>query len=626
MLPNDVRRNIDRAWDALWSSGTSNPLLCVDYLTALLFVQFSGDESNAEFRSALSEGDRSRVLSVLAATQPEADTREGLLTPEAMWSDLETLRIVVHALSELSIGERNRDVLGDVYEYMLSKMSTAGHFGQFRTPRHLIRFVTEAVGPKPDEAVLDPSCGTGGFLIAAAELAGDGRTAQLRGEEIDPTIAKLARTNIALHGLSNAAVVTRDSLGPERSLADVILANPPFSGTVSEGRAETFSIRTRKTELLFLELMMDRLAPGGRAGVVMPWGVLTSTASAAVAIRKRLLTESRLEAVVEFPSGVFRPYTGVRTAILLWSNNPPVDSVRMIRIDNDGFTLDDRREETEGSELPGALAILSGTAHDGPTPIHASVAVSDIEKNGWRISPSTFVQHRPSEVRETESANAVVRDLATALASLSSLVDQVEDVLTTASTTIEVSSVRLRELCDPVREGIQPKQIQPDAQYVGLEHIRPGSGSWTSIPAEQAALRSAKSTFQPGDLLYGKLRPNLRKCVVVDVPGVCSTDITVLRPRDPQIAQYLALQLRSQAFADEASRHVGGANLPRIRIGDLLELGIPMPTSTDQTLLMTSLVANAQAIASGALDVTDAVSRLGESLSDLNLEFVDDAK
>ena len=420
--------------------------------------------------------------------------------------------------------------------------------------------------------------------------------------------------------------MTRDSLGSDRSLADVILANPPFSGTVSEGRAETFSIRTRKTELLFLELMMDRLAPGGRAGVVMPWGVLTSTASAAVAIRKRLLTESRLEAVVEFPSGVFRPYTGVRTAILLWSNNPPVDSVRMFRIDNDGFTLDDRREETEGSELPGALAILSGTAHDGPTPIHASVAVSDIEQNGWRISPSTFVQHRPSGVRETESASTVVRDLATSLASLSSMVDQVRDVLTTVSTTIEVTSVSLGDLCDPVREGIQPQQIQPDSQYVGLEHIRPGTGSWTSIPSEEAALRSAKNTFEPGDLLYGKLRPNLRKCVVVDISGVCSTDIVVLRPRDPKIAHYLALQMRSQAFADEASRHIGGANLPRIRVGDLMEICVPMPSSQEQTLLMTSLADPAQAIVGGASEVTTAVSRLGESLSDLNLEFVDDSK
>jgi type I restriction-modification system DNA methylase subunit len=545
----------------------------------------------------------------------DTEPSDGLITPKAMWSDLERLSLILRIFDDLEVEDRNRDVLGDVYEYVLSKMSTAGHYGQFRTPRHLIRFVAEATAPKEDDLVLDPACGTGGFLIAAAELADDRRLLRLVGEEIDPTISKLARTNVLLHGLENATISTGDSLSGEGASADVILANPPFAGTVAAGRSDRFKIKTNKTELLFLELMMDRLAQGGRAGVVVPWGVLTSTAVAATAIRERLLTNFRLKSVVELPSGVFRPYTGVRTAVLFWSNEPPAKDVLMIRIENDGFSLDDRREPIPGSELPSALALLQGRPKASKGLLSKKVLISEIAPNGWRIGPSTYVDHRPHEGEQLDGADVLALSVKNKIKNMSTSAAKLSKLISSDASSRIVEHLPVREFVDVIKQSIQPASIRDDDRYVGLEHISSESGLWRSVPAGTANLRSAKYRFMPGDILYGKLRPNLRKCAVVDLFGVCSTDIIVLRPKQGQSAHFIAQQLRSEAFAKSAVQMVGGANLPRIHPRDFLEIRLLIPKNLDEAHRLSKVAELTQQISFNAAELSEQMRALNQSLA-----------
>ncbi|NNN10152.1 MAG: N-6 DNA methylase [Acidimicrobiaceae bacterium] len=565
--------------------------------------------------SAIHAGDVESVVKILSSTMVETEPSDGLITPKAMWSDLERLSSILKIIDCLEVEDRNRDVLGDVYEYVLSKMSTAGHYGQFRTPRHLIRFVAEAVAPKDDDLVLDPACGTGGFLIAAAELAKNNRLLRLVGEEIDPTISKLARTNVLLHGLENATISTSDSLSGEGVLADVILANPPFAGTVAAGRSDRFTVRTNKTELLFLELMMDRLAQGGRAGVVVPWGVLTSPAVAATEIRKRLVNDFRLKSVVELPSGVFRPYTGVRTAMLFWSNESPAHDVLMIRIENDGFSLDDRREPIAGGELSSALALLRGKSKASNGLLAKRVRISEIAASGWRIGPSAYVDHRPHVGGQIDRADALVLRVSDKIKTMAASAAKLNKLINSDNSSQTVARLRVSEFVDVIKRSVQPESIGDDDRYVGLEHISSESGLWRSVPAGAAKLRSAKYRFMPGDILYGKLRPNLRKCVVVDTFGVCSTDIIVLRPKEEESAHFIAQQMRSEAFAMRAMQMVGGANLPRIHPRDFLEIQLSIPKSLDEARRRSKVAELTQQLSLNAAELSEQMRVLNQSLT-----------
>ncbi len=387
MLAPALRKDIDSLWDRVWSAGVTNPLAVVDYLTALLLLR-AGQRRLMELHSAALAGDRRRCADIVSAVM----TACGLSIPdETLWADTALLAQATEAVARLDIRDRNIDILGDCFEHILGHLSTAGDFGQFRTPRHVVQFLVEAVAPQAGETVLDPACGTGSFLIAAHEYRDGSRGAYI-GDESDWTMARIASANLVLHGLRYATIRKRDALLNTRAEADVILANPPFSGTVANGRQDTLDIKTNKSELLFLALMLRRLRPTGRAGVVVPFSVVTTKAGPAGYLRQRLVDQHSLHAVVELPAGVFRPYTDVRTCLLLWGRRTK-DHVLMLRARSDGYSLDDQRQPVSDNDLPLLLrAVTNVRLPQGMSPnIGRRVPLTEIRGQSYILNPSRFL-------------------------------------------------------------------------------------------------------------------------------------------------------------------------------------------------------------------------------------------
>lgn len=296
----------------------------------------------------------------------------------------------VEVLDGLQIMEQNQDTQGDIYEYLLSELQTSGKNGQFRTPRHIIKMMCALVNPKIGQTVCDPSSGTGGFLIGAYQhilrantsenlitVQEDGREHGLVGDKItdakiwnflrdktffgydfDSTMLRIAAMNLVLHGITHPNMEYMDTLSKRFDVSDkfdVILANPPFKGSIDKGDVhETLSrsVQSTKTELLFLILMIRMLANGGRCAVIVPDGVLFGSSNAHVAVRKKIIEESQLEGVISMPSGVFKPYAGVSTAVLVFTKGGETDKVWFYDMQADGFSLDDKRNPIKENDLP----------------------------------------------------------------------------------------------------------------------------------------------------------------------------------------------------------------------------------------------------------------------------------
>ena len=283
---------------------------------------------------------------------------------------------VVDLLAEIPM--EDRDTKGDIYEYMLSKLATSGTNGQFRTARHIIQLMVDLQQPRPDDRIIDPAVGTAGFLVAAEEylrahhpeIWTDAATRahfngpMFTGYDSDAAMARIASMNMLLHGVENPTIERADSLSEGHPGLDeytLVLANPPFAGSLDD---ETVSkdlqkvVKTRKTELLFLVLMIRMLRNGGRAAVIVPEGVLFGSSNAHKAVRKMLVEDHKLDAVIKLPCGTFKPYTGVSTAILLFTKTSSggTDHVWFYDVRADGMTLDDKRTPIEANDLPDVLA------------------------------------------------------------------------------------------------------------------------------------------------------------------------------------------------------------------------------------------------------------------------------
>jgi len=293
-----------------------------------------------------------------------------------------TARVLANVVDQLdSIDMADSDTKGDLYEYMLGKIATAGQTGQFRTPRHIIKLMVEMTAPTPKDVICDPACGTAGFLIAASEHLVKHhsdtiyKNAKARrrfnegtfhGYDFDNTMLRIGSMNMLLHGVENPDIRYKDSLAQtdedEAEQYSLILANPPFAGSLDyESTAKDLQqiVKTKKTELLFLALFLRLLQTGGRAAVIVPDGVLFGSSKAHKALRRILVEDQRLDAIVSMPSGVFKPYAGVSTAILLFTktNSGGTDDVWFYDMQADGFSLDDKRTPQPGeSDLPNILA------------------------------------------------------------------------------------------------------------------------------------------------------------------------------------------------------------------------------------------------------------------------------
>ncbi|MEU3018025.1 class I SAM-dependent DNA methyltransferase [Nocardiopsis sp. NPDC007018] len=418
MITGELKSKIDRLWDAFWSGGISNPLEVIEQITYLMFLRRLEDIQKAKEKKSQRTGKPVENTLYTANDQPLRWSELKELAPDTLYEMMDKgvfpwlrrlggddstyahhmrdarftipnanlLTKAFDMIDGLPLGDG--DVQGDLYEYMLSKIATAGHNGQFRTPRHIIELIVAMMNPGPQDEICDPACGTAGFLVAASEHmraehsdalleAANQRhfhNSMFHGFDFDSTMLRIASMNMLMHGVEQPDIRYRDSLAEsvaeEAERYSLILANPPFAGSLDyESTAKDLQqiIKTKKTELLFLPLFLRLLKPGGRAAVIVPEGVLFGSSKAHKAIRQILVEDQKLDAVVKLPSGVFKPYAGVSTAILFFTktNSGGTDNVWFYDVTADGYSLDDKRtpllpDEKLGSQRSG----LNSTEHE----------------------------------------------------------------------------------------------------------------------------------------------------------------------------------------------------------------------------------------------------------------------
>lgn len=409
MITGELRNKIDRIWDLFWSGGISNPLEVIEQLTYLLFIRRLDELQTQAERKARITGrgiedprflpgqDHLRwqnfkqeppqemyrtvaeevfpFLQTLGQTPNGEESTYSVHMRDARFTipSPSLLARVVDLLDEIPMD--NRDTNGDLYEYLLSKLATSGTNGQFRTPRHIIETMVKLMEPTPEDTIIDPACGTAGFLVAASEYLREEHPEAFRddrlrhhfhhgmfhGYDFDSTMLRIGSMNMLLHGVESPDIQYRDSLSQgaaeDQHTFSLILANPPFAGSLDYESASAElqrMVKTKKTELLFLALFLRLLKPGGRAAVIVPDGVLFGSTKAHRTLRRELVEEQKLDAVVKLPSGVFKPYAGVSTAILLFTKTDSggTDDVWFYDVRADGFSLDDKRSPVEQNDLP----------------------------------------------------------------------------------------------------------------------------------------------------------------------------------------------------------------------------------------------------------------------------------
>lgn len=511
MLTGELRNQINAIWDAFWSGGISNPMEVMEQLTYLLFIRRLDDAHTLEENKAnvLGTPMQNRVF-------PDGQDDTGRSYDDMRWSRFKhfspaemyevvaehvfpfirnkgtdgstysrhmkdarftiptpgLLAKVVDMLDNVPMDDR--DTKGDLYEYMLGKIASAGQNGQFRTPRHIIKLMVELTAPSSKDVICDPASGTCGFLVAAAEYLQDRHPelfndpkarqhfhhAMFNGYDFDNTMLRIGSMNMALHGVENPDISYKDSLaqehGSDAEKYSLILANPPFAGSLDyENTAKDLQaiVKTKKTELLFLALFLRLLKPGGRAAVIVPDGVLFGSSKAHKALRRMLVEDHKLDGVISLPSGAFKPYAGVSTAILVFTktNSGGTDHVWFYDMQADGWSLDDKRQplldesklgsrpvapltdaEHEKNNLPDVLtrwAQRAGSELDRPRTAQSfCVPKADIEAQGYDLSINRYkeVVH---EVIEHESPLVILGRLKTLEAEIQNGMTELEGML-----------------------------------------------------------------------------------------------------------------------------------------------------------------------------------------------------
>ena len=450
MLTGEIRSQIDSIWNSFWSGGISNPLEVMEQITYLLFLRRLDELHTLEENKSqrLGKPMERRIF-------PAGNDTKGRDYNNLRWSrfkhfapaemfvvvgehvfpflrgmggdgstyahHMKDARFTIPTAALLAkvvdmidhVPMEDRDTKGDLYEYMLSKIASAGQNGQFRTPRHIIRLMVELTAPNAKDVICDPASGTCGFLVAAGEYLRDKhpeifRDAAARehfhhdmfhGYDFDNTMLRIGSMNMALHGVDNPNIRYQDSLAQDHAGDEekysLILANPPFAGSLNyENTAKDLLdiVKTKKTELLFLALFLRLLKPGGRAAVIVPDGVLFSSSKAHKELRRKIVEEQKLDAVISLPSGCFKPYAGVSTAILIFTktNSGGTDYVWFYDMQADGRSLDDKRQPLLSEDKLGVTPTEALTESE-----HAKNNLPDVLKR-W--------QQRDAEERQRSRA------------------------------------------------------------------------------------------------------------------------------------------------------------------------------------------------------------------------------
>ena len=480
MINGQLKSDIDKLWDDFWSGGIANPLSVIEQISFLMFARLLDIRETREEKKASRTGNPFRRL---FSDKPLGDEMRGKMLADLIkteqdlrWSHFKTsnaedmLRIVrdgvfphfkTVAVEGARFGEYMKDAQlliqkptllvvavntidklpltqgdtkGDLYEYMLGKLTTAGIAGQFRTPRHIITKMVEMLAPRPDETIGDPACGTAGFLVQTMHYLQKAYTTPgmeyrdeddnliypgdklepyrdhiqsglLHGFDFDATMLRIAAMNLLLHNIEAPNIHYMDTLSnrfPETLPAqveeffDVIMANPPFKGSLDYEDVHPSllkKVKTKKTELLFVTLILKMLKTGGRSATIVPDGVLFGSSKAHQALRQMLVDDNQLEAVISLPSGVFRPYAGVSTAIIVFTKGGRTDQVFFYDVQADGLSLDDKRTEVAENDLPDMLERWQQRdpkKDTNRTRKHFFVPAFDIRENKYDLSINRY--------------------------------------------------------------------------------------------------------------------------------------------------------------------------------------------------------------------------------------------
>ncbi|HBH49001.1 MAG TPA: N-6 DNA methylase [Bacteroidales bacterium] len=472
MITGELKSQVDKIWLTFHSGGVTNPLSVIEQFTYLLFIRRLDERQQLEEKKA--QMTKKPIKNVIF-TPEQRDLRWSSFKnkdPESMYelftkpsvdgmtvfdhmkqvghqagifadfmknanfiiATPKTLDLVVQMID--SINMEDRDTKGDLYEYMLSKIASAGTNGQFRTPRHIIRMMVDIVQPKKDDIICDPSAGTAGFLVTASEYYRDNHSdwfldkdfrehfndEMFNGIEIDDTMVRIGAMNLQLHGIESPNLIKDNGLGEGlaeiRNRYSLILANPPFKGALDYDEVEGSIlkiVKSKKTELLFLALMLRMLKTGGRCAVIVPDGVLFGSSKAHKQIRQEIIENHKLDAVISMPSGVFKPYAGVSTAVLFFTKTGTggTDKVWFYDMQADGYSLDDKRSPVKDNDIPEILSRYHSMENEesrARTEKSFLVPFDEIKENDWDLSINRYKEIVYEEI-EYDPPATIISDI-----------------------------------------------------------------------------------------------------------------------------------------------------------------------------------------------------------------------
>ena len=487
MIIGELKNKVDKLWEIFWTGGLTNPLDVIEQITYLMFIRDLDQTDNTRQKESVMLGipytsmfDGKTNLKWSALRDKPADDMYQTMQTEVFpfikelngdsgtyskyMADAifkvptpQLLEKIVTSLDDMYTcidGLLDKqDARGDLYEYMLSKLSTAGTNGQFRTPRHIIRMIVELLDLQPEDTICDPACGTSGFLVAAGEYLKENYLNEIfynkaakshydsemfTGYDMDRTMLRIAAMNMMTHGIQNPHIEYKDSLSEQNtdtSKYTKIITNPPFKGSLDHDSVSTDILKvtkTKKTELLFLALFLRMLKNGGRCASIVPDGVLFGSSKAHKDIRKEIVENNRLEAIISMPSGVFKPYAGVSTAVIVFTKTGAggTDKVWFYDMQNDGYSLDDKRTALDNSDIPDIVARFHAQdAEESRERTEQSFLVpkSEIVDNDYDLSinkykKSTYVEEEyPHPLEIIAEINELEMEITAGLAELEEL-------------------------------------------------------------------------------------------------------------------------------------------------------------------------------------------------------------
>ncbi|NFM29831.1 SAM-dependent DNA methyltransferase [Clostridium botulinum] len=453
MITGELKSKIDRIWETFWTGGITNPLEVIEQFTYFLFIKDLDDneilaKSDAELLGISFEGmfprdkqylrwskfknieagEMYRIVSqevfpFIKDIHGDKQSAYSKYMSDAMFKIPTPLMLskIVDAIDNINMNDK--DTKGDLYEYLLSKIAQAGTNGQFRTPRHIIKMMAELMKPTPEDIIVDPAMGTAGFLVGAEEYIREKHSElflvqglkehfnnkMFNGFDMDRTMLRIGAMNMMLHGVDNPNIEYKDSLSEtnkDREKYTLVLANPPFKGSLDYEAVSADILKvskTKKTELLFLALFLRILKTGGRCASIVPDGVLFGSTKGHKDIRREIVDNNKLEAIISMPSGVFKPYAGVSTAIIIFTKTGTggTDKVWFYDMKADGYSLDDKRNPIDENDIPDIIERFSNLDKEEErkrTEQSFLVPVDEIRENNYDLSINKYKEIEYEEV------------------------------------------------------------------------------------------------------------------------------------------------------------------------------------------------------------------------------------